>query len=325
MTDMRVLVADDDPAMRALMKKYLEAAGYEVLQAANGRQALEILHRQGPALVLSDWQMPEMTGVDLCRAIRASETVGFVYLIILTANSDKDSIVEALEAGANDFLTKPCHREELLARINAGGRIVCLEADLSRQQRELHRVNADLAVLNERLEQMASTDELTGLANRRSALGRLKEEWELSIRHGTPLGCIMADLDHFKQCNDRYGHDIGDLVLKETAAILTRAARIGETIARLGGEEILVICPNSIAETTLHAAERLREAVEQHVITTDQGPVSVTLSLGVAEREPDMAGPEVMLRRADEAMYAAKANGRNRVELAHSGHAVLSS
>ena len=312
-TQQRILVVDDDPSVLKLLTKYLVDAGYDVLTAANGVEALRIIQSEGCSLVITDWMLPEMDGLDLCRAIRLSETVGFVYVIVLTGRTDADSLAKAFEAGADDFLAKPCQKQELLARLKAAVRAVAAEAKLAVQQRAIHKTNAELATLNNKLQKMATTDELTGLHNRREAMRRLGEHWAAIVRDGRPLACIMLDIDHFKQCNDVHGHDVGDAVLRETARRLQRSTRAGETVFRIGGEEFVVLCPGSTAEIAAVAAERLRAAVGANQIKRGDTAVSVTISAGVAEKNNDTAKPDDLLRLADEALYAAKRKGRNRV------------
>jgi diguanylate cyclase (GGDEF)-like protein len=311
--DRRVLLVDDDPAMLALLSRYLRSAEFEVLSAQDGPAALGILHREGPPIVLSDWSMPGMSGLQLCQAIRSSEAIGFVYVIIVTAHSEKCRVVEALEAGANDFLAKPFHPQELLARVNAGLRIITLEADLKRQQRELHKANAEMAILNRKLELMATTDELTGLANRREAMNQVKAGWDSARQSHQPFSCIMLDIDHFKTCNDTYGHEMGDLVLRRTAQVLVHTARADELVCRLGGEEFLIICPNAGVGHAAKQAEQLRAAVEANVVQGDSVDLGVTVSAGVAERSAETDTVEDLLKCADQALYTAKRAGRNRV------------
>jgi len=321
--DKRVLVVDDDPAALRLLDRYLAAAGYQVLTASNGQEALHIVLAEGPSLIVTDWEMPEMNGLHLCRAIRDSDGIGIVYIVVLTAHSDKERLVEAFEAGADDFLAKPFHREELLARLNAANRIIQLEEDLRRKDLVLHRVNAELAVLNAKLERQATTDELTGLANRRQVMLHLEQHWATAIRHAEALACILFDIDHFKRCNDTHGHQFGDVVLRETARVVAKTVRTGETLSRFGGEEFLVICPRSTAQQARQAAERLRQAVESNQIEHSGVRSRVTVSLGVAERTDSTQNPDELLAAADEAMYSAKQAGRNRVQLA-SGTSVTS-
>jgi two-component system, cell cycle response regulator len=313
--DRRVLVVDDDPDMLKLLSIFLTRADYEVLTTTSGEAALGVLHREGPPIVVSDWSMPGMSGLELCLAIRSSEAMGFVYIIMVTAHTDKGRVVEALEAGANDFLTKPFHHQELLARLNAGMRIITLEADLKREQRELHKVNAEMAILNSKLELAATIDDLTGLANRREAMNQLRLLWASSLRQGQPLSCVMMDIDHFKHCNDTHGHEAGDTVLRQTSKLFNRCARAGELVSRIGGEEFLVLCPNATGATAAQAAERFRAVVESNVIHLGQDMLRITISAGVAERSDEMTTVEALLKSADQALYIAKHAGRNRVVL----------
>ncbi len=314
----RILVVDDDPMMLRLLTKHLRGANFEVLTADNGAEAMHLMMAEGPPLVISDWSMPGMTGLELCKNIRQTEGIGFVYLIILTAHAEKERVVEALNAGANDFLAKPFHREELLARVGAGMRIVTLEADLARRTRELYKANAELAVLNLKLNKVATTDELTDLPNRREGLKRLRNLWENALHEGAPLSCIMVDIDHFKRCNDTFGHESGDRVLREVARTMEGACRRKESVCRLGGEEFLILCPGQSLEEAAATAETIRRAVQDHAVQLETGELRATISLGVAGRNERTATADDMLRLADEALYAAKRAGRNRVHVAGS-------
>ncbi len=309
----RVLIVDDDAAILRLLEKQLGLAGYEVLSACDGREALKIMQQEGPQLVITDWTMPGMDGIELIRAIRSSEGTGFVFVIMLTAHAGTSRIVEAFEAGADDFLPKPVNREELLARLTAGVRIIGLEADLAKERRDVHRANAEMALLNRKLKRMATTDELTQLVNRREALRRLGEHWATAERYNHPFSCMMLDIDHFKRFNDTYGHDAGDVVLRTVADTLQRLVRTGETVCRLGGEEFLVLCPNSTAQMAVVGAERLRVGIESSRIEHDGVALDVTVSAGVAGRDGSADTPGDLLKRADDALYAAKRAGRNRV------------
>ncbi len=309
----RILVVDDDPSVQRLLGKYLGDAGYEVVQAANGREAISLLGRHGIKLVITDWMMPEMDGISLCRAIRSLESVSFVYVIVLTGHTDKERVVEALEAGADDFLSKPVHRQELLARLHAGVRILRLEEALANQNLLVHKANAEMALLNQKLEQIATTDELTGLANRREALARLGELWAQSRRYGQPLACVMIDIDHFKRCNDSYGHAAGDAVLNQVAHTLKRSVRTGEIACRVGGEEFLIICPNSTAAAAAQLAERVRQRAQDARVRYGGNELRVTISAGVAECSPGDSSPDALVKAADNALYNAKRSGRNRV------------
>ena len=309
----RVLVVDDDPAMLRLTARHLTTAGYWVTAATSALQALEIDASEAPQIVITDWRMPEMDGLELCRRLRTQDPNGFVYLLVLTAESQKGKAVEALEAGADDYLAKPFSAEELLAHTRAGERIVRLQAQLGERSREIAWANAQLAATNEQLRIIATTDELTGLFNRREGLARLAEHWSWADRQGQPFSCMIADIDHFKQVNDTCGHAAGDTVLKATAAALRASARAGEIVCRFGGEEFLILCPGSPAATAAGGAERLRLAVASLRVPVNRSELSVTVSIGVAERTGTMAAPDDLLKAADQMLYTAKATGRNRV------------
>lgn len=313
----RVLVVDDDLVMRKVLKSLLSNAGYEVFCADNGLQAVRLLNDVGAQIVITDWEMPVMDGLQLCREIRHSETIGFVYAIILTAHTDR--VVEAFDAGADDFLPKPPKKAELLARLKAAIRIIDLEAHLARQNREIHKVNAELTMLNYRLREMATTDELTGLANRRVMIEGLKSCWEAAVRRSRPLACLVMDLDHFKRFNDNYGHEVGDAVLRGVADSLRKSTRSCDQVYRCGGEEFVVLCPDTTADEALIAAERLRIAIESTEIQVGSLTLKATASFGVSEREEAMRDPDDLLRLADTALYKAKAEGRNCVRVSRAG------
>lgn len=314
-----ILVVDDDPFMLALLRKHLEQAGYPVTTATGGIEAMERLAAEGMPIVVTDWRMPDMDGLALCRAIREHEGLAFTYVILITAQEkSEEHVIAAFDAGVDEFLGKPVNPKELVARVRAGRRIVELQRALTDRQRELHRVNAEQAVINaklieanDRLERLAALDELTGLMNRRAAMERLEEAWTATARHGDPLSCILLDIDHFKTCNDLHGHATGDVVLRELAATLRRTARKEEAVFRFGGEEFLVVCPRTTESQAAAAAERLRKAVEASVVPAGELKLSVTVSLGIAERTAAVSEPAALLRAADGALYAAKDAGRN--------------
>lgn len=309
----KILVVDDVADNVKLLSYDLEDAGYEVLTAYSANEALDHIRKEGPQILVTDWMMPEMDGIDLCKAIRKNEESGFVYIIMLTAIRDKERLVEAFDAGANDFLSKPFHTQELLARVNAGVRIVRLESDLATKRLEIHKGNAELAVVNEKLNRLATTDELTGLSNRREAIRILIDQWVASDRHGEHMSCIMFDIDHFKLCNDTYGHDMGDAVLRNIAKMFKQSIRAGEYIFRMGGEEFLMICPHTNLQMATKAADRIRAYIESHTVCFNDIKLQITISAGVAQRNDAIKNPDILLKRADQALYEAKQNGRNRV------------
>lgn len=314
-----VLVVDDDESVLALVSRHLSKAGYKVLTASSGDEAIKVLTTEEAPIVVTDWMMPGMSGLELCRAIRDHEGIAFTYVIILTAQTGDDKLVEAFEEGADDFLTKPFNPRELLARIRAGERIIQLRRDLEGRQWEVHRINAEMSIAhskladaNAQLKRLATTDELTDLLNRREAMSRLAALWSASVRRQSPLACISLDIDHFKNFNDLYGHAVGDTVLRAAAEALRSTVRSEEDVYRIGGEEFLVLCPNTTEARAAIAAERLRMTVEGHVVRVDKLELAVTVSLGVAERTGEMTAPDELLRVADDALYAAKDAGRNR-------------
>lgn len=318
-----VLVVDDDPDALALMAKAVRDAGYDVATASDGHEALQRILADGHPLVCTDWMMPKMNGGDLCRAIKEHEGIPYAFVVVITAYHNEDRVVEALDAGADDYLAKPFKARELAARLRAGERIVRLQQDVGRRRRELHRVNAEMDIAyaklgeaNEKLLEMATTDELTGLTNRRDGMRRLAEAWACSDRTAEPLSCIMLDIDHFKKINDTYGHAAGDAVLVAIAQTLRSVVRRDERICRIGGEEFLLLCTNTSSEQACVAGERMRQAVEAWSSFSDVGDVCVTVSLGVAQRTDAFATPDDLLHAADQALYTAKQNGRNRVECA---------
>lgn len=317
----RILVVEDDPATLALLKRQLQRAGYAVSACSNGREAVTSLTESGAEIIVSDWQMPAMTGIELCRATRelqGAHAVGSLYFILLTASTGKPRVVEALEAGADDFLRKPYDLQELLARIRAGERILDLQGELLRRQLELSKSAAHLAVLNDKLAELANTDTLTRLPNRRCVLERLSEAWDLAERRGRPLSCVMLDIDHFKRINDTHEHKVGDIVLVALANTIRRLLRRYDVCGRVGGEEFLIVCREESVEGAAALAERIRATVATKPITVGALRIPVTICLGAAAMRPEHANAEALVAEADTMLYAAKENGRNQVWLVDS-------
>jgi two-component system, cell cycle response regulator len=297
---MRVLIAEDDPVHRRLIEHLLEGWGYTVLAAADGAAAWRLLESE-PAipLVIADWEMPEMDGLALCRAIRGRFTEPYVYVILLTARDERDDMLQGFEAGADDYLTKPVHHSELNARIRAAKRILDLQQKLLEAQ--------------ERLRVQAMYDALTGIFNRGAVFEALRQELDRAKRQQSPLAAIMIDLDHFKQVNDQHGHLVGDQVLRETAQRIRRAVRKYDTVGRYGGEEFLVVAPGFAGAAAMDFAERLRLAFASSPIQTSGPAIPVTLSLGVVAVERGWSVELTdLLSAADDALYRAKSGGRNR-------------
>ena len=314
----RAMIVDDDPDSIRLLKGHLVAAGYDVLTASDGQEGLQKLLSESPPLIITDWMMPGMSGVELCRAARGHPDVDFTYIIVLTGRTGEDCVVEAFDAGADDYLVKPFSQRELLARLRAADRIIRLTEDLRKRDHETHCFNAKLAIVNSRLmtvnarlKQVATTDELTGLLNRRAALTRLTELWAASDRHGWALSCISVDLDHFKTINDTHGHAAGDALLKSVASVLRSSGRTEDVVCRMGGDEFLILCPETTAGTAQAAAERRRKAVAEDRVRFAGLELMTTATFGVAQRTPDHASLDDLLKAADEALYAGKRAGAN--------------
>ncbi len=312
-TRAQILVVDDDPVGLDMVAMQLASAGYEPLTAGNGVKALSILHDKRPSVAIVDWLMPKMDGLQVCREARALQSNGIIYLIMLTALSDKGRLMEAFEGGVDDFLSKPFHEGELLARVRAGVRMVRLYDELRAQTLAFGRNNAELAKLNERLQHMSTVDELTGLYNRRHAMVRLTEQWAFANRYDEPLACAMIDIDHFKRVNDLHGHLKGDEVLQHVAQLLAQSVRVTDIVCRFGGEEFLIVFPRQKSDQVRAGVERCRANMESSVFVDAARSSPVTISAGIAHREPSMRCPDDLLKAADQALYAAKEQGRNRV------------
>jgi len=308
----QVLVVDDEPCSLELVSLHLAAAGYVPLTVDNGFKALTVFHQQHPRIIISDWLMPKMDGLDVCRQIRSLQKDGLVYFIMLTIRSEKSRLMEAFDAGVDDFLSKPFHEGELLARVRAGVRMVRMYDELNAQALAMRRSNAELSRLNEKLHQMACTDEITKLFNRRQAMIRLQEQWTLGIRYGQALSCAMIDIDHFKRVNDKYGHLKGDEILQRIGAVLLKSVRAADSVYRIGGDEFMVLLPMQAADKAFTCAERCRTMVESSVFADDEQSEPVTVTVGVSERTSSMRCPDDLLKAADKSLYEAKKQGRNR-------------
>ncbi|MGH8666156.1 MAG: diguanylate cyclase [Burkholderiales bacterium] len=310
---LRLLVVDDDKSVLMLLEKLLTHAGYTVFTAANGREALHTAMECRPQLIVADWLMPEMDGLAFCRALRKAKIGRGVYLVLLTGVEDDARLVEAFEAGVDDYVLKPINPKMLLARLRAGERVVSLQSEVESDREEIRRFAAELAMTNRRLQDAALLDPLTGIPNRRYAMDRIQQEWAAAERGARPLACMLIDVDHFKRINDTHGHDVGDLVLQRVADTLKHGARTQDVICRIGGEEFLVVCPDSDASAAGQCAERLRQAVGAMRIPLGSATLTLTISIGVAAMDAGMSTPDAMIKASDQAVYAAKQAGRNRI------------
>ena len=301
---MRILIADDESLSRRMLQALLAKWGYEVETSEDGNSAWEKLKTpNAPRMALLDWMMPGQNGVDVCRALRKLRPEPYTYILLLTAKGAKESIVEGLESGADDYLTKPFNPQELKARMRVGLRLLDLEDNLV-QAREAMRFKA-------------THDTLTGVWNRGAILEALERETWRSRREGPSLGVLIADLDHFKSINDTYGHPAGDTVLREVTKRMQTNVRPYDAVGRYGGEEFLILLPGCNGPDTQEKSERLREAISQFPIETPSGILKVTMSIGgvaTADWPEDTANQ--ILHMVDLALYRAKEEGRNRTVMA---------
>jgi putative two-component system response regulator len=311
-----VLVVDDDPGTCQVLRAFLASQGVDCLISANGQEALELFHEHRPRLIISDWYMPGVDGLELCRRVRSLQGGSHVHFIMLTIHAAEDELRSAFDAGVDDFLAKPFDRTAMMARLRAGLRACALHDEVSERHRGSHELNQQLSTLNQRLEKLAITDDLTGLYNRRQAMQRLEEQWTLGDRYSRAISIVTFDIDHFKQVNDTYGHSAGDAALRSVAQTLIECVRSSDIVCRIGGEEFLVLLPTQRAEEANFCAERCRQAVMAREIEFEGRKMRITLSAGVASRLPGMTQFTELLREADEALYAAKRAGRNAVRCA---------
>lgn len=309
---MRILIVDDDPALLDFIGALLRHEGHEVEAASDAETALRRALEANPHFIVTDWVMPGMTGIQLCKALRQSEQTKSIYVIMLTACEDESHLVEAFDAGADDYVVKPFNPRAFLARVRAARRIVNLQEQVARDKEEIKHYAAELSVANRKLERAAFTDPLTGLANRRYALDRLEQEWNTAVRYARPIACMIVDIDHFKAVNDTHGHDVGDRVLQQTAQLLRENVRKSDVVCRFGGEEFLVICKDTNLQGVRTVAEHIRTKVEGTPFEVAGVTGYVKVSIGVAVRSTAAASTKLLLKAADGALYAAKARGRNR-------------
>jgi len=299
----KVLAAEDNPVFRSMLVNMVTKWGYEPVVARDGTEAWEALQQpDAPQLAILDWMMPGLNGVDICRGVRAAGREPYVYILLLTARTDSQDLVEGMEAGADDYLTKPFQAHELRVRLRAGRRILELQHQL--------------LAAREALREQATHDGLTGLLNRSAILATLDKEIARAARDARPLSLLMVDLDRFKQINDTYGHAAGDHVLAEAAHRLRDSVRAYDSVGRYGGEEFVIVLPGCDDKSALAQAERVRQTFDASLFVAGTLSVQVTCSIGVSCRtHPAECDAHSLLREADLGLYAAKDLGRNRVAM----------
>ncbi len=303
--DPSILIVEDHPSTRKLLQMLLQKRGYEAIAVQNGKEALELFKERFFPIVLTDWIMPETDGRELCSRLRESRWDSYIYIIFLTARDSKNDVVQGLDAGADDYLTKPFNPAELAARIRTGIRILRLEGSLRKA--------------NEEIQLLTITDPLTGLYNRRYLYDRLPQEIKRSLRYGHSLSLILCDLDYFKRVNDTYGHQAGDTVLRVFGRLIKEGCRAGvDWTARYGGEEFVAVLPETEIGGAYLVAERLRQTLENEMILLEKSAIRVTASWGVTSlsspQTEQTSWMDILIRQADDALTEAKREGRNRVK-----------
>lgn len=304
---MKMLIVDDDPLQRRLLQASLTRYGHEVIESPDGAVAWELLQREPISMVITDWMMPVMNGPDLIRRIRSGHFPSYVYIILLTAKDTKEDVVSGLDSGADDYLTKPFDPNEMRARIDIGVRILSLES----------RLRETL----EQLQVMATYDSLTGLLNRRAVYERAQTELDRTRREVCSLSLVMLDIDHFKSVNDKYGHLVGDQALRLVAGTITQNKRSYDWAGRWGGEEFLLVLPDTSLLEAGDIAERMRANVASLQFPLADGQyLNLRVSLGVSSVDANSQHPTLgeLIQQADDALYCAKKQGRNKVCLADS-------
>jgi len=303
----KVLVVDDDAVVRKEMAKTLQEFGYEVVEGKDGREALTLVRDAQPDLMVMDVEMPGMGGREVCRIIKGTKGFGFMPIILVTARDDIQTKVEGLELGADDYLIKPINGVELAARAKSMMRMKALQDDVV-------AANLKLRDANERLQDLSMTDPLMGIYNRLFFQKRMIYEYQRAERYRTPLSLLMLDLDHFKSVNDTHGHPFGDYVLKKTGEIITASVRQVDIVARFGGEELIVACPETNVSNAKIVGERIRAKMDEAEFKQGEVFHHVTVSIGVAVCPDDrIKNMDDFIQKADEALYAAKQGGRNKV------------
>lgn len=299
---LRVLVVDDSPVSRKLLEHALSSEPYTLLFAKSGEEALRLFSKHKPEVVITGWILPDLSGPELCQRIRTDVHSSYTYIILVTGIAEKDSVVEGLSAGADDYITKPFDSSELRARMGVGRRIIGLHQEIDAK--------------NKLLMQMAHTDPLTGLPNRRAIEAWAERQLRGAARHGFALWAVHADLDCFKKINDSYGHEAGDLVLKKFAEILKNNTRASDISGRTGGDEFLLVKTHVDGKNIQLAVNRFRERLASEKFLFGSETVSVTASFGISGfqgKEPPNFS--MLVRRADQALYCAKRAGGNQVKI----------
>lgn len=305
-----ILVVDDVKMNLQVMANILDHEGYEVTLVSNGYQALERVYSAQPDLILLDLMMPEISGLEVCEKIQADPDLADIPIIFLSASQEQEHLLEAFEKGAVDYVTKPFNTAELLARVK-----MHLELKYSRQK--LKKLLEEQVELVQQLERLANTDALTGIWNRRYLLTIAAQEINRSQRYNFSFSVLLIDIDYFKKINDTYGHNVGDEVIIFMTQIVIDNLRKPDCFGRFGGEEFVVLLPETDTDEALIVAERIRSSIQNQSITVEDKKVSITISIGVSSYYLGDKTIDAIIQRSDQALYQAKNQGRNRVIVDH--------
>jgi len=299
-TRRRILVVDDDPAIVRQVVDVLDDQDYIIDTATDGVAAIEKVRADPPDLLLLDVMMPKMNGLEVCRIVKSLSSESFIPIILVTVKGDIDSKVTGLKLGADDYLAKPFNPLELQARVDSMLRIKALQDKINAKRREL--------------EALSVTDDLTRLFNHRAMQQRLRDEFRRAQRYNEPLSVLMLDIDHFKGVNDRYGHQFGDLVLKQIAQQMLKCVRQIDVVARYGGEEFLIILPQTHFSGSLTVADRIWRTIGGYTFSDGERQHKLTVSIGISFfPNKNVGSVEDLIAFADEALYQAKSEGRDRI------------
>jgi len=311
---LRIVVADSNLfTRRKIMTMLEEGSEHFVYPAENGNAALALAMEVLPHVIIAHYDLSLLDGIELCQALRSTDEGRRMHILLTANDNGEDQLTRAYEAGADGYVPGNISAKGLLTRLQAAHRLTTLQNEWEKDRAQLRQIAAELAVVNRRLANVALTDLLTGLPNRRSAMDQLEQAWSAASRSSLPLAVMLVDIDHFKSINDSYGHAAGDMVLREAASTLRAAARREDSVCRIGGEEFLVICPNTDLKSAMLSAERLRASLSAKQIAIGQTEKAITVSIGVAMREPETADMDALVSLADQALYAAKNAGRNQI------------
>ena len=298
---MKILIAEDDNVTRHILEKSVTEMDFEVVSCKNGHDAWKILQSENaPHLLILDWMMPGMDGLEICRKVREQAKEPYTFILLLTSKGEQDDFVKGMEAGADDYVVKPFNHNDLRVRLKAGRRIV--------------ELNEELLYVRDNLEKQATHDKLTGLYNRHFMVEILEKEFSRALRHQSDLSCLLLDLDNFKDVNDTFGHTFGDLVLREFSAGLEQNIRKSDISIRYGGEEFMVLLPNTGIAGAQNIAEKIRATCEKKRYDDGHNSTTVTVSIGIASiKQHQLIDDKEIVACADKALYRSKAEGRNRI------------